>query len=124
MPQLVYLVVDLRVFFYICVSRRHIGLRLVVVVVGDKILHRVLGEELLELAVKLRRQRLIVGNDQCRLLHPLYDVGHGEGLAGAGNAHQGLRPLALQNPVCEGFHRLRLIAGHLKFGVYFELRHE
>ena len=87
MAQLVYLVVDLGVFFYICVSGWHIGLRLIIVVVGDKILHCVLGEELLELAVKLRRQRLVVGNDQRGSLHPLNDVGHGEGLAGAGDAH-------------------------------------
>ncbi len=69
--QLFDLIVDVRIFFDIGIGRRYIGLRLIIVVVADKILHRVLREELLKLAVKLRRQRLIMGNHQRRLLHLL-----------------------------------------------------
>ena len=43
------------------VSRRgHVGLGLVVVVVGDEVLDRVVREELAELAVQLRGERLVV----------------------------------------------------------------
>ena len=41
------------------VALRHVGLGLVVVVVADEVLDRVLREELAELAVELRRERLV-----------------------------------------------------------------
>ena len=52
---------------------------------GHKILHRVLREELLKLAVELRREGFIVGDDQRRLVQLLDDIGHREGLAGTRN---------------------------------------
>jgi len=72
-----------------------IGLGLVVVVVGDEVLDRVLGEELLELAVELGGQGLVVGDDQGRALDALDDIGDREGLAGACGAeeHLALEPL-------------------------------
>src|SRR3979409_774607 len=62
--QAVDLVVDRAVLLDVEVLRRHVGLRLVVVVVGDEVLDRVLGEELPELVAELRRQGLVVGDDQ------------------------------------------------------------
>ncbi len=53
MAQLVDLVVDGGVLLDVGVGGGDVGFGLVVVVVGDKILHRVIREELLELAVKL-----------------------------------------------------------------------
>ena len=50
-PQLVQLVVDLQILLDIGVGGGDVGLGLVVVVVADEILHRVVGEELSELAV-------------------------------------------------------------------------
>jgi hypothetical protein len=47
-------------------------------------------EERLELAIQLRRQRLVRRHDQRRLLNVLDDVGDGVGLARAGDAQQGL----------------------------------
>ena len=52
--------VDRGVLLDVGVGGRHVGLGLVVVVVGDEVLHRVVREELLELAVELRRQGLVV----------------------------------------------------------------
>ena len=72
-----------------------VGFGLVVVVVADEILDRVVREEALELAVELGGQGLVVGEDQGRPLGRLDDLGHGEGLAGAGDAQQHLVPLAL-----------------------------
>ncbi len=50
------------------VGARHIGFGLVVVVVGDEILDRVVGEEALELAVELGGERLVGREDQRRAL--------------------------------------------------------
>ena len=72
-----------------------IGLRLVVVVVGHKVLHGVFREKLPELLAQLGGQCLIVGQHQCGTLHLLDDLGHGVGLAGAGNALEHLLPQAV-----------------------------
>jgi hypothetical protein len=62
------LLVDRGFLLDIGVGARDIGLGLVVVVIGDEILDRVVGEEALELAVELRRQRLVGREDQRRAL--------------------------------------------------------
>ena len=69
---------------------RHIGFRLVIIVIGNKIRDRVLREEFLELGIELRGKRLIVRHDQRRLLQLLDDGRNREGLAGAGRAEQDL----------------------------------
>ena len=61
MPEFFYLCIDVRILFYICVSRSHVCLRLVVVVVGNEVFHCVLRKKLLELAVQLSCQRLVMG---------------------------------------------------------------
>jgi hypothetical protein len=54
------LVVDDGVLLDVGVARGDVRLGLVVVVVADEVLDGVVGEELLELAVELRRERLVV----------------------------------------------------------------
>ena len=66
--QLVNLIVDGGVLLDVGVGGGDVCLGLVVVVVGDKILHGVLREELLKLAVELCCQGFIVGNNECWLL--------------------------------------------------------
>ena len=78
--EFVDLVVDAQVLFNVRVCRRNIGLRLIVVVVGNEVLHRIVREERLELAVQLRSQRLVVAQDQGWALETLDDIGHREGL--------------------------------------------
>jgi hypothetical protein len=83
-------------FSMIGVGARDVGFRLVVVVVGDEILDRVVREEVLELAVELRGERLVRRQDDGGALGLLDHLGHGEGLARAGDAEQHLvRSLAL-----------------------------
>ena len=89
------LLVDRGFLLDVGVGARHVRLRLVVVVVGDEVLDRVVGEEALELAVELRRQRLVGREDQRRALRALDHLGHGEGLARAGDAEQHLAALVL-----------------------------
>ena len=89
-----------------------VGLGLVVVVVGHKELDGVAGKEFFELGGELGGQGLVVGHHQRGALHPLDDVGHGEGLAAAGHAHEGLPVGALDNAVDQAIHSFRLVAGH------------
>ena len=72
------------------VALGHVGLGLVIVVVADEVLDGVVREELAELGVELRRQGLVGREDDGRPTHAGDDVGHGEGLARAGHAQQGL----------------------------------
>ena len=112
MAQLFDLIIDIRVFFDIGIRRRHISLRLVVIIIADKILYRVLREELLKLPMQLRRQRLMRGNHQRRLLPLLDQIRHREGLAGPRHAHQSLIFPALRDPRGKPADRLRLVAHH------------
>ena len=63
-PQLINLIVPRRVLRNIRIRRRHVSLRLVVVVVGDKIFYCILREEFLKLTVQLCCKCFIVRYDQ------------------------------------------------------------
>ena len=116
MAQLIDLIVNRRVFFNVGIRGRNIRLGLIIVIVGDKILHRVLREKFLELGIKLGRQGFIVGNDQRRLVQRLDDVCHGKGLAGAGNAQQRFKLIPFLKALNQVGDGLRLVAGGGVFG--------
>ena len=92
------------------VALRHVGLGLVVVVVADEVLDRVLREELAELAVELRRQRLVGREDDRRPADLGDHVGHREGLARAGDAEQRLERQAVADALDQPVDRRRLVA--------------
>ena len=98
----------------------HVGFRLVVVVVGDEVLHRILREELLELPVQLRRQRLVGCHDDGGPAGLLDHIGHGEGLARPGYPQQRL----VAEAVLQALHQLGngrgLVAGRLVIGMELE----
>ena len=60
--------------------------------------------------IELRGQRLVVRQDQRRAAGLLDHLGHGEGLAGAGDAEQNLVLLAVQQAAEELIDGGRLIA--------------
>ena len=119
-PQALDLLVDRRILLDVGVRARDVGLGLVVIEVADEILDRVVREELLELRVELRGERLVVRDDQRGLLEVPDDVRRRESLARAGHAEQRLVPV----PGLEGFRqfrdRLRLVALGLVAGSEFE----
>src|SRR5690606_12163171 len=115
-PQAVDLVVDGCVLFNVGIRLRDVRLRLVIVVITDEVVHGVLRKERPELAAQLRRQRLVVRDDQRRLLHPLDHLGHGERLARAGRAEEGQPPGPVQERIAELFDRLGLVTGGLPIG--------
>ena len=123
MAQLVYLLINLAFLFNIGIRPRDIGFRLVIIVVADEIFHGVIGEKLLELAVKLSGQGFIMAHDQGRALDFFYDVRHREGFTAAGNPQESLSFITFINTVHQFLHRLRLVSGHFKIRYYFKLRH-
>ncbi len=98
MAHAVDLLVDGGFLLDIGVGARDVGLGLVVVVIGDEILHRVVGEERAELAIELRRQGLVGGEDEGGALGLLDHMRHGEGFSRAGDAEQHLVALARLRP--------------------------
>ena len=117
------LVVDRGVLLDVEVLGRDVGLGLVVVVVGDEVLDRVVGEELAELVAELGGERLVVGDHQRGPLHRLDRRRHREGLPGPGRPEQGLEPLAGAEALGEPGDRLRLVGGRRVGGVELEIGH-
>ena len=110
------LLVDRRVLLDVDVALGDVGLGLVVVVVADEVVYGVVGKELLELGVELGGQGFVVRHHQDGPLDVLDHVGHGEGLAGAGHAHQDLMCFLAAQSFGQGFDGLGLIAGGLEGG--------
>jgi hypothetical protein len=63
--------IDRGVLLDVGVTRGNVGLGLVIVVVGNKVLDSVLRKEFAEFAVQLGRQRLVMGQDERRALDPV-----------------------------------------------------
>jgi len=114
--QLVDLLVDRRVLLDVGVRRRDVGLGLVVVVVADEVLDGVLREEGLEFLVELRREGLVVGDDQGGPLDGLDDVGHRKGLARAGDPEQDLVRMPPLDPPGQLLDGLGLVTPGLEIG--------
>ena len=105
------MLVDRTVFLNEQIALWHIGLGLVVVVVADEILHRVVRKKFAKLAVELSGQCLVVAKHNRRPPEAGNHVGHGECLARAGHAQQGLEHLAVDDSFDQFVYRLWLITG-------------
>jgi addiction module HigA family antidote len=110
------LLVDRAFLLHVGVCAGHIGLGLVVIVVGHEILDRVVREEALHLAVELGGQSLVGGQDQGRPGQRLDHVGHGEGLARTGDPQEHLVALGLGEAGDQLLDGLRLIARRREVG--------
>jgi hypothetical protein len=110
-PHLLDVLVDGAVLLDEQVALRHVGLGLVVVVVADEVLDGVPREELAELAVQLRCQRLVGREHDGRAAGARDHVGHREGLARAGHAQQRLEGQTVADALHELGNGLGLVAG-------------
>ena len=110
-PQTGDVVVLRRVLLDVEIGLRHVGLRLVVVVVGDEVLDRVPGEELAELVAELRGERLVVRDHERRPLELLDRPGHRGGLPGTGRAQDRLEAVPGRDRRGDLADRPRLVAG-------------
>ena len=108
--KLINLVIDGRILGNICVWRWNICFRLIIVVVGDKIFHCVIRKELFEFPIQLRSQRLIMCNNQCRLVHLLNDIRHGKCLTRSSNSKQRLTLVSFFETFDQLSNYLRLVA--------------
>ena len=95
MAKPVDLIIDLGIFFDIGIGLGDIGFWLIVIVITDEILDGVFREEGLELRVELGGEGFVMGEDECRAVEGLDDVGDGERLARAGDPQEGLVAVAL-----------------------------
>ena len=114
--QLVDFVIDGRIFFYVCICLGNIRFRLIVVIVGNKIFHRVVWEEGFQFAGQLGRQGLVVSQHQGGPPHFVDDLGDGIGLACTCRAQQHLGAHALLNACRQFFNGLGLVARGLEWG--------
>ena len=88
----------------------HVGFGLVVIVIADEIFDGVMGEEGFEFVEELRREGLIVRENDGRAVDFLDHLGDGEGFAGAGDAEENLVAIAIVYTSDELGDRLRLVA--------------
>ena len=109
--KLINLVINGGIFLNIGVRGGHIGLRLVIIIIADKIFYGIFRKKFLHLPIKLCRQRFVVGNDQSRLVQCLNDIGHGKGLTGTGNSKQRLKLIALPEALHKFGNGLGLVTG-------------
>ena len=113
MAQTFHIIVDVGVFLDIGVGLRYVGLRLIVVVVGNEIAHRVVGHELAEFGAQLRGERLVRLDDERGTLQPFDQPCGGGGFAGAGGAHEHHVVLAVLDARGQFLDGLRLVSGWL-----------
>ena len=113
-PHLLDVLVDRAVLLDVQVARRDVRLGLVVVVVADEVLDRVVREELAELGVELRGERLVRREHQRGPAGARDDVRHRVGLARAGDAEQRLERQPVAQALDQLLDRLRLVAGRLE----------
>ena len=123
MAQLIYFRIDRRILFDINILAGNISLRLVVIVIRHKEFHRVFGEERLHFAANLRGKRFVGFEYYCGAPRGGNDVCHGEGLAGARHADQGLIVQPVFDAVYKRCDRFGLIARRRKIRNEPEISH-
>ena len=101
----------------------NIGLGLVVIVIGDKIFHRIFRKEFPELTAQLGRQCLVMGQHQGRPVQLGNHRRHGKGFSGPGYTQKGLLPQSPVHPIDQPGNGLWLISGGFVFRNQFELIH-
>ena len=110
MAKLVYLLINARVFLNVGIGLRNVGLRLVVVVVGNKIVNGALRKKLFKFLIKLGGQHFVGGYDQRGQIHLFNHRCHRKSFAGTGNAQKHLVFLAGFQAGDKLFYRLHLIS--------------
>ena len=118
------LVVDRGVFLDVGIGVRDVRLGLVVIEIRDEVLDRVLGKEIAKFGTELRRERLVVAQDEGRFLHHLDDTRHRNRLPAAGHAEQRLRPVAAQHAFGQQVGRFRLVTRQRIWQYELEFLHQ
>ena len=115
--QAVQLVIDGGILLDISVGTGDVRLRLVIVEIGNVVIHRVIREKAFQLRVKLRGERLVVGNHQRGPVHPGDQIRHRERLAAPGHPQQALVLVARLQRLEQLADGLLLVPGGLEGGI-------
>ena len=110
MPHLFDMFIDGRILLDEEVPRRHVGFRLIEVVVGNKVFDGVLREEVAHLGIGLRGKRFVGCKNNCRNALPRDHICHRVGLSRTRHAEKGLVHEPVLHPLAERLNRLRLVA--------------
>ena len=121
--QAIQIIISAGIFFDVDIALRDVRFGLVVIVIADEISDRVVGKQFLEFLIKLGGERFVVADHQRRPVDAGDGVGHREGLARAGDAHERLEFLPLLDAGDELVDRLRLIALGLERADDFKIGH-
>ena len=114
------MIVDGRILFDEQIARRHVGLGLVVIVIGHKILDRIFREKLAKFGVQLGRQRLVGRQHQSGPADPGNDVRHRVGFTRPCYPEQRLPGQSVLYAFGQFADRLGLITRRLKWLVELE----
>jgi len=114
------LLVNRRILLDVGIGTGDVGFRLVVIEVADEILDRIAREELFELRVKLRREGLVMRNDERRPIELADDIRHREGLPRPGHAEERLMAIPRLDRLEQLGDGLALIAARLVIGLELE----
>src|SRR3989344_279620 len=109
--------VDLRFFFYISVGYRHIGFRLVIIIIRNEVVNCVRRKKLPVFLGKLGGKSFIMGYNKGRLL-PFCDyIGNRESLTGARNSQKSLMSESLKKSFRKRPNGRRLVSSRLESGL-------
>ncbi len=123
MAQAVDFRVNLRLLLYVGIGVGEIRFRLVVIVVGNEIVHGILRKEFPILLCELRGKRLIVRHDERWLPDILDDMRDGVGLPRSGSTKERLVAQTLFNSLRKLLDGGRLVACRGKRLVHGKRRH-
>ena len=121
--QAVQLVINGGILFNVGVGTGDIRLRLVIIEIGNVVIHRVIREKTLQLRMKLCGKRLVVGNHQRGPVHPGNQIRHGECLAAPGHSQEPLVLVTRLQRLEQLADGLLLVSGRLEGGIQLKRRH-
>ena len=104
-----------RILLYEQVAGRYISFRLVIIVIGYKVLDGIFRKELAHFSIELSRQRFVRRHDDRRTAQPRDHVSHGEGFAGPCHTQQRLERKTVLYSFNQLIDSLGLIAGRRKY---------
>src|SRR3989344_6268426 len=124
MSQAVNLGINHRLLLYVGVGMGDVRLGLIIVIVGDKIMDSIFWKKLSVFLGQLRRERLVVRQDEWGLIEMGNTVCRRKRLAAPRHAEQGLMTHARVEALIQGSYRLGLIPRRLERVMKPEVGHD
>ena len=103
------LFVDQRIFLNVGVTRWDVGLRLIIIVIANKVVNRIVREQFLKFAIELGGQGFVGCQNQCWPAGLSDQVGHRESFSRAGDAEKYLMAITPLETLAELLDRPRLV---------------